>query len=114
MAKDTVELLDQVGWTEKRQLHIVGLSMGGMIAQELVGFHPADSRFVLKMVQALMIPERIASLMFLSTAARLANYVVRPPPNISIVRPLLQISGILGASQITHNHVHSPTVRCNA
>lgn len=36
MAKDTFELLDYLGWTEERQLHIIGLSMGGMIAQELV------------------------------------------------------------------------------
>lgn len=36
MAKDTVELLDHVGWTEQRQLHIIGISMGGMIAQEMV------------------------------------------------------------------------------
>ena len=36
MAKDTLELLENLGWTEQRQLHIVGVSMGGMIAQELV------------------------------------------------------------------------------
>ena len=36
MAKDTVELLDQLEWTGKRELHVVGISMGGMIAQELV------------------------------------------------------------------------------
>ena len=36
MAKDTIELLDHVGWTGQRQLHIIGISMGGMIAQEMV------------------------------------------------------------------------------
>lgn len=36
MAKDALELLDSVGWTGKRQLNIIGVSMGGMIAQELV------------------------------------------------------------------------------
>ena len=36
MAKDTLELIDEVGWTAERQLNIVGVSMGGMIAQEIV------------------------------------------------------------------------------
>ena len=36
MAKDTVEVLDHLGWSKKRQLHVVGISMGGMIAQEVV------------------------------------------------------------------------------
>ncbi|CAO1599782.1 hypothetical protein XANCAGTX0491_003496 [Xanthoria calcicola] len=59
MAKDTLELIDFIGWTSLRQLHIVGVSMGGMIAQEL----------------ALMIPARVASLSLVSTAARLVNTV---------------------------------------
>ncbi len=36
MAKDVVELLDRLEWTAGRQLHVIGTSMGGMIAQELV------------------------------------------------------------------------------
>ncbi|KAJ6618310.1 Alpha/Beta hydrolase protein [Mycena sp. CBHHK59/15] len=46
MAEDAIVLLDYIGWTEKRDIHIVGISLGGMIAQEL----------------ATRIPERIASL----------------------------------------------------
>lgn len=36
MARDTLELINHVGWTAQRQLHVIGISMGGMIAQELV------------------------------------------------------------------------------
>ncbi|KAL8724192.1 MAG: hypothetical protein Q9166_008089 [cf. Caloplaca sp. 2 TL-2023] len=38
MAKDTLELIDSIGWTSPRQLHVIGVSMGGMIAQELDSF----------------------------------------------------------------------------
>lgn len=30
------ELLDFIGWKEERSINLVGVSMGGMIAQELV------------------------------------------------------------------------------
>ena len=59
MALDTVDLLNALEWTGPRQLHVIGVSMGGMIAQEL----------------ALRIPSRIASLTLVSTAARLENTV---------------------------------------
>ena len=35
MAKDLLELIDHIGWISKRELHVVGCSMGGMISQEL-------------------------------------------------------------------------------
>ncbi|KAL3426859.1 glycylpeptide N-tetradecanoyltransferase, partial [Phlyctema vagabunda] len=57
MALDLVELLDHLGWTNERQLHVTGVSMGGMIAQEL----------------AYLIPTRISSLNLISTAARIEN-----------------------------------------
>jgi pimeloyl-ACP methyl ester carboxylesterase len=57
MAIDTLELLDNIGWTEKRQLHIIGISLGGMIAEEL----------------GLLIPSRVASLSLVSTTAALKN-----------------------------------------
>ncbi|KAF8665599.1 hypothetical protein AX16_000056 [Volvariella volvacea WC 439] len=46
MAEDVIALLDYIEWTGKRDIHVVGISLGGMIAQEL----------------AYRIPERIASL----------------------------------------------------
>ena len=33
MSQDIVVLLDHVGWTSERELHVVGTSLGGMIAQ---------------------------------------------------------------------------------
>lgn len=57
MAKDIIEVLDHVGWTAPRQVHVCGLSMGGMISQEL----------------GLLIPERIATLNLLCTAAAIEN-----------------------------------------
>lgn len=49
MAEDTVTLLNHVGWTE--DIHVVGVSMGGMVAQEL----------------ATRIPDRIVSLSLVVT-----------------------------------------------
>ncbi|KAK5131966.1 hypothetical protein LTR16_000242 [Cryomyces antarcticus] len=46
MAKDTVELLDHLGWTCSRQLHVIGISMGGMISQELLSPRKARLCFV--------------------------------------------------------------------
>ncbi|KAH7070760.1 Alpha/Beta hydrolase protein [Paraphoma chrysanthemicola] len=37
MAKDVIEVIDHIGWTSKRDLHVIGISMGGMLAQE-IGF----------------------------------------------------------------------------
>ncbi|MCJ1351463.1 MAG: hypothetical protein MMC33_001447 [Icmadophila ericetorum] len=59
MAKDVVDVLDHIGWTAQRHLHVIGISMGGMIAQEL----------------ALLIPIRMASLSLVSTAAHIVNSV---------------------------------------
>lgn len=63
MAHDVIEVLQHVAWlpstisdtSSKRDLHISGISMGGMISQEL----------------ALLIPNHIASLNLISTAPRL-------------------------------------------
>lgn len=68
MAKDIVDLLGQIGWltaqkestsSPPRDLHIIGVSMGGMIAQEL----------------ALLIPQSTASLILVSTFSRMVRTV---------------------------------------
>jgi pimeloyl-ACP methyl ester carboxylesterase len=57
MALDIVDVLDHVGWTESRQINLVGISMGGMIAQEV----------------ACAIPSRLQSLSLLCTSACVEN-----------------------------------------
>lgn len=61
MAEDLIEVIDHVGWTGPRELHAIGVSMGGMIAQEL----------------AYIIPERVASLTLVSTASGIFKTTVR-------------------------------------
>ncbi|KAG9318133.1 Alpha/Beta hydrolase protein [Chiua virens] len=53
MAEDIICLLNYLQWTEGRSLHVVGISLGGMIAQEL----------------ACRIPERMLSLSLVVTRA---------------------------------------------
>ncbi|KAI9749763.1 MAG: hypothetical protein M4579_006753, partial [Chaenotheca gracillima] len=84
MALDTIELVDHLGWKGERELNVVGISMGGMIAQEM----------------GLLIPDRIGSLSLISTAARIVNTVgfvenLRNRVNMFIPRPLdVQLSNV--------------------
>ena len=43
MAEDVVCLLDYLGWTGERELNIIGISLGGMIAQGLSSSPPKVS-----------------------------------------------------------------------
>lgn len=44
MAADIVDVLDHVGWTSEREVHVVGISLGGMIAQEVASAIPTRLR----------------------------------------------------------------------
>lgn len=61
MALDALEVLEHIGWLDRaaptRTLHVIGISMGGMIAQEL----------------AARIPSALSSLNLISTAAAIEN-----------------------------------------
>lgn len=67
MARDALEVLEHIGWlpphsldpstTLTRSLHVIGISMGGMIAQEL----------------ACLVPTALSSLNLISTAAAIEN-----------------------------------------
>lgn len=62
MAKDVIEVMDHIGWTEKQSVNLVGVSMGGMISLEI----------------ARQNPERLASLLLLSTTSGDGSSL--PPP----------------------------------
>ncbi|KAF7164770.1 hypothetical protein CNMCM5623_009152 [Aspergillus felis] len=62
MARDVVDLVSSLGWIDlnapaTRAIHVIGASMGGMIAQEV----------------AMLIPDRLASLTLCCTAPRLVR-----------------------------------------
>ena len=62
MAEDVICLLDTLGWTGTRELHVVGISLGGMIAQ---GRYSSSAFLFLintRTELASRIPQRIASL----------------------------------------------------
>jgi pimeloyl-ACP methyl ester carboxylesterase len=71
MAEDVIVLLDFLGWTEKRSLHLVGLSLGGMIAQGALRTsipHNVDV-ITLRIELSYRIPERFISLTLAATTA---------------------------------------------
>jgi pimeloyl-ACP methyl ester carboxylesterase len=71
MAEDVVVLLDFVGWTERRSLHLVGISLGGMIAQGVLRtlLCPSSDGLRLRIELSYRIPERFMSLTLASTTA---------------------------------------------
>ncbi|KAI1317175.1 hypothetical protein EDD11_008867 [Mortierella claussenii] len=65
MAQDTLDLLDGLGWT--KDIHVAGVSMGGMISLELVLADPARfSSLVLTSTNAGRSPPQLVTVSFLS------------------------------------------------
>lgn len=81
MAKDLVELLDFIHWNQDRSLHIIGVSMGGMIAQEL----------------CFLIPNRVISLTLTSTKARDIHL---PPLKVILNIALMNLTGANQAQRV--------------
>ncbi|KIJ60619.1 hypothetical protein HYDPIDRAFT_116918 [Hydnomerulius pinastri MD-312] len=86
MAEDVIALLDYLEWNAERDLHVVGISLGGMIAQEL----------------AHRIPQRITSLSLVVTRAG-----GRPWNNVPSMKGFLQFARLL---TITDPEVKLPIV----
>ncbi|KAL4402099.1 hypothetical protein ACI68E_001751 [Malassezia pachydermatis] len=53
MAQDVLDVMEHIGWTDNKSVHLIGVSMGGMVSLEI----------------ARAKPERLASLLLLSTTA---------------------------------------------
>lgn len=75
MAVDVFEVLKHIGWLEERSVHMVGVSMGGMIALEFARHYP----------------EYLASLLLMSTTAGRDSY------SPSLRGPTFMAQNILGA-----------------
>jgi pimeloyl-ACP methyl ester carboxylesterase len=71
MAKDVVTVLDHIQWTEEKSVHLVGISMGGMISQHI----------------ALMIPERLQTLTLLATCAQHRAPKENPYVSLQVAKP---------------------------
>lgn len=68
MAEDVLSLLNYLQWTEEHGLHIVGISLGGMIAQGTSSY--LNSANLTPFTElAYRIPNRIMSLSLVSTRA---------------------------------------------
>ena len=70
MAEDVICLLDYLGWTADRELNIIGISLGGMIAQGQIFPDIFAVRFMKsKYIElAFRISHRISSLLLAVTA----------------------------------------------
>lgn len=95
MALDVLEVLEHVGFAKRggrRSVHVVGISMGGMIAQEL----------------ACMAPEILASVSFCCTAAAIENTSPTIWQNIASRAELIIPKGVEESVRGTSGRMFSP------
>jgi pimeloyl-ACP methyl ester carboxylesterase len=94
MAEDAIVLLDFVGWTERRSVHVVGLSMGGMIAQGALVARPSLCSDIVGPFTELAcrIPERLVSLSLAVTTAGGLPIFNLPP--VRLIEAYLRETGL--------------------
>jgi len=92
MAQDTLELLDALGWTEN--VHVAGVSMGGMIGLELVHADPKRfSSLVLTSTNAGRSPPQLVTLSFLSRVILVKDPEARIKLIVETLYPLVSRPG---------------------
>ncbi|KAI8898811.1 Alpha/Beta hydrolase protein [Globomyces pollinis-pini] len=72
MAEDAAAVLEHAGWNQPRSVHLAGISMGGMISQEL----------------ALLLPDRFKSLSLLATCAKHVSPKNESPAALRTIRSM--------------------------
>lgn len=97
MALDAIEVIDHVGWSQPRSLHLVGISLGGMISQEV----------------AYLIPDRLASLTLLCTTAAMETSnsflsTVRERLDMIIPKPVGRAIEDTARRLFTHDWLFAP------
>lgn len=92
MADDAVAVLDDLGW---RAAHLVGTSMGGMVAQTLAYTHPDR---VSSLTSLSSTPAPRVGQARLRTMLRLAKIVKTPPTDVeALARQMLEMARVVGS-----------------
>lgn len=99
MAADTVAMLDALGID---RVHVVGASMGGMIAQVIAAKHPARVLSLTSIMSNSGNPERRIAF---GRWKALRAIIHRPPPpddHEAVVRHLMRVFGVIGSPAFRH------------
>ena len=84
MAEDIICLLDYLQWTQDRSLHIVGISLGGMIAQGIISTNFTQSCLTPILELAYRIANRVLSLSLIVTRAGGNSWANMPSVRVHI------------------------------